>query len=103
MQDPFGYDQAGRNFIDQQHIFDRYFGEEQKEKLKEALKEALKEFPSNGGRIMDKAAKEGYADVIVALLQLGANPMEKGGGEGNEREGEKGDEEEENEEELGSD
>ena len=31
--------------------------------------------------MMDKVAKGGYADVIVALLELVVEPMDNGGGE----------------------
>lgn len=67
LEDPFWWDQAGRDIIDQRHIFDRHSGEEQVEKLKEVLDE----FPHHKIRVLNKAAEEGYAGVIETLLKLG--------------------------------
>jgi ankyrin repeat protein len=72
MSDPFSYDTAGRDVIQQRHIFDRYEGEEQKAKLKEVLNE----FPSRGPWVLHKAAVEGHADAIVSLLDFGVSPSE---------------------------
>ncbi|KAE9366204.1 ankyrin [Stipitochalara longipes BDJ] len=69
MSDPFWYDTAGRDVIQQRHIFDGCKGEEQKEKLKEVLNE----FPSRGRWVLRKAAQEGYADAIISLLELGVS------------------------------
>ena len=75
MWDPFWWDMAGRDIIDQRHIFDRFSGEEQKGKLRAVLRE----FPRKGGRILDKAARGGFVDAVVALLDLGVVPIGNGG------------------------
>lgn len=73
--DPYWWDMAGRDIIDQRHIFDRFSGEEQRAKLKAVLKE----FPRKGGRVLDKAAKGGFVDVVSALLDMGVAPIGNGG------------------------
>jgi ankyrin repeat protein len=73
MEDPYWYDMAGRDIIRQRHIFDRFEGGEQKEKLGEVLKE----FPKKGGKIMEKAAKEGFPGAMINFLELGIRPFGK--------------------------
>jgi hypothetical protein len=43
------------------------------------LREVLREFPKKGGRILDKAAKGGFADVVSVLLDMGVLPSGNGG------------------------
>jgi hypothetical protein len=73
MEDPYWYDMAGRDIIRQRHIFDRFEGGEQKEKLGEVLKE----FPKKGGKIMETAAKEGFLGAMINFLELGLRPFGK--------------------------
>ena len=68
-QDPTWYDTGGRDQIDQRRIFHMPAGEEQNMKLKEVLGE----FPYYGPKILEKAAKHGKEDIIVALLDMGVN------------------------------
>jgi hypothetical protein len=44
--DPYWWDMAGRDIIDQRHVFDRLSGEEQRVELRAVLRE----FPGKGGK-----------------------------------------------------
>ncbi|KAF4618373.1 hypothetical protein G7Y89_g14930 [Cudoniella acicularis] len=67
VDDPSWHDTAGRDIIDQRHIFYRYSRDEQKQ----MLKHVLEEFPTRKLKVLDKAAKAGLVDVVEVLLGLG--------------------------------
>jgi hypothetical protein len=43
------------------------------------LSAVLREFPGRGGRVLDKAARGGFVDVVFALLDMGVSPIGNGG------------------------
>lgn len=72
MADPMWFDQIGRDPIHAGKIFQRFErGEISREKLRVELEGVMEKWPRYGPAVLQKAAKEGRADVVEVLIDTG--------------------------------
>ena len=70
MEDPFWYDQGGRNYLVQREIFKPPAGEVRSRRLRDIVHE----YKRYGATMYEVAAETGRADVVRLLFELGADP-----------------------------